>query len=77
MSQSESGHSESGHSAKILPAVDHQFVDGSGTSRGRGLAETCLDQLEHLVVGDSGEGFLCHGPDLKEHHAIAPHVTVG
>lgn len=33
-----------------LPAVDHEFVDGSRASRRRGLAVTSFDQSKHLVV---------------------------
>jgi hypothetical protein len=33
-----------------LPAINHEFIDGSRASRGRGLAVTSLDQSKHLVV---------------------------
>ena len=58
------------------PAEHHDFINASGAARGRGLAEACLDEPEHLVIGNGRERLLGNGPDLKEHHSITPHITV-
>ena len=59
-----------------LPAVHHELVHGPGASRGWGLALSCGKHPHHLHVGLGGEGTLAHAPDLKENHAVAPHIAI-
>ncbi len=59
-----------------LPAVDHEFVYFPGASRGWGLEVPTLYELEDLVVGMHGEWFLTNRPYLKQHHCVAPYITV-
>ena len=59
------------------PTIHHEFVDGSGASRWRGLTVTwAADLLQNLLIGHVREWFLSNWPDLKQHHTIAPHITV-
>ena len=36
--------------SSTLPAVDHELVDGSRASRGRGLVVPCVDLSENISV---------------------------
>jgi len=60
--------------ALLLPAVEHQLMDGFRAIHWRGKTVVLLDGLDHILVGPSPVGSLAVGHDLPHDDAETPDV---